>query len=222
MSSDERNAEPNGDAFDENSQAIPAPKRGLMRRLYDWVLSWTDTPYGTPALFIISFAESSFFPIPPDVLQIALSAGRPKRSFWYATVNLAGSISGACLGYLIGYALWEALQSFFFNHVFDESVFNRVKDMYQTYDFWAVFTAALTPIPYKIFTIAGGVCHISVIGFLFASVVGRGLRFYTVAALMFFCGPTIKKWIERYFEILAVVFCILLIGGFVLIKYLLK
>ena len=197
----------------------PIKKPGIVRRLYNWVLSWADTPYGSPALFVLAFMESSFFPIPPDVLQIALSAGKSKRAFWYAGVSLVGSVLGALLGYLIGSMFWEATQSFFFTHVFSEERFGQVKNLYQQWDFWAIFVAAFTPIPYKIFTIAAGVCGIAIPLFLFASVIGRGLRFFTVAALMFFFGPTIKDWIEKYFNLLAIIFTILLIGGFMLFKY---
>ena len=194
-------------------------KRGPVRRLYDWVLSWADTPYGSPALFILAFMESSFFPIPPDVLQIALSAGKPKRAFWYAGVSAVGSVLGALLGYVIGAMFWKVTQSFFFTHVFSEENFTYVEELYQTWDFWAIFVAAFTPIPYKIFTIAAGVCGIGIPMFIIASVVGRSLRFFSVAALMFFFGPTIKGWIEKYFNLLAIIFTVLLIGGFVLIKY---
>ena len=197
----------------------PIKKPGIVRRLYNWVLSWADTPYGSPALFVLAFMESSFFPIPPDVLQIALSAGKSKRAFWYAGVSLVGSVLGALLGFLIGSMFWEATQSFFFTHVFSEERFGQVKNLYQQWDFWAIFVAAFTPIPYKIFTIAAGVCGIAIPLFLFASVIGRGLRFFTVAALMFFFGPTIKDWIEKYLNLLAVIFTILLIGGFMLFKY---
>ncbi len=192
----------------------------VIRRLYDWVLSWADTPYGTPALFVLSFAESSFFPIPPDVLQIALSAGKPRRAFWYAGVSLVGSVLGAFLGYFIGLWFWEQTQHLFYNsRLFTPEQFQYVEGKYADNAFLAVFTAAFTPIPYKLFTIAAGVCHISLAVLLFASLLGRGMRFFLVAALMFFCGPTIKSWIEKYFDLLAIVFTVLLIGGFILIKY---
>jgi len=204
-----------------DANALSQPKPNFVRRLYNWVLSWADTPYGTPALFVLAFMESSFFPVPPDVLQIALSAGRPKRSFWYAGVSVVGSVLGALLGYLIGYMFWEATQSFFYAHVFSEKTFDQVKDLYREWDFWAIFAAALTPIPYKVFTIAAGVCSIAIPMFVIASVVGRCMRFFTVAALMFFFGPTIKEWIDKYFNLLAILFTVALIGGFVLIKYVL-
>jgi len=200
----------------------PPPKKNIIRRLYDWVLHWADTPYGTPALFIISFMESSFFPIPPDVLQIALSVGKPRRSFWYATVSLVGSVLGALLGYYIGYALWETMKGWFIPYVFTQDNFDYVQNKYQLYGYWAIFTAAFTPIPYKIFTVAAGVCKLSLMTLIGASIVGRGARFYLVAALMFFFGPTVKHWIEKYFDWVAIVFTVLLIGGFVFIKYAMK
>ncbi|MDR1957976.1 MAG: DedA family protein [Planctomycetaceae bacterium] len=200
---------------------VPAKRKGLLRRLYNWVLHWAETPYGTPALFVIAFAESSFFPIPPDVLQIALSAGKPKRSFYYAAVTLTGSVSGAVFGYFIGYCVWEVVRDFFFHRVIDERLFERVQGMYAENVFWAIFAAAVTPIPYKIFTIAAGVCQISLLMLLFASVAGRGLRFFAVASLLRFFGPSIKTWIERYFEMVSILFLILLAGGFAVIKWVL-
>lgn len=207
-----------------NQQTEQQPKKkGMIRRLYDWVLSWADTPYGTPALFILSFAESSFFPIPPDVLQIALSAGKPRRAFWYATVSLVASVFGAVLGYYIGLGFWNATKDFFFTWIpgFTPEVFAYVEKLYHGNAFWAIFTAAFTPIPYKVFTIAAGVCKISLLTLLIASIIGRGARFYLVAALMFFFGPTVKNWIEKYFDWLAIAFTVILIGGFVLLKYIL-
>jgi membrane protein YqaA with SNARE-associated domain len=191
-----------------------------IRFLYDWVLSWAETPYGSPVLFVLAFVESSFFPVPPDVLQIALSVSKPRRAFWYATISLIGSVLGAILGYYIGLKLWETTQAFFFAYVFSPETFGRVENLYHTYDFWAVFIAAFTPIPYKIFTIAAGVCHISLFMLIMASIVGRGLRFYFVALLLFFFGPSIKVHIEKYFNYCVVALTILIIVGFVCIKYL--
>ena len=196
-------------------------KKNIIRRLYDWVISWAETRYGTPALGIMSFCESSFFPIPPDVLQIALSVGKPLRSFWYATVSLVGSVSGALLGYLIGFAFWMATQDFFFTYIpgFTEEVFDKVKELYQGNAFLAIFTAAFTPIPYKVFTVAAGACSISLWTLIVASIIGRGARFYLVAALMYICGPTVKTWIDRYFNLLTIVFTVLLIGGIICVKF---
>ena len=193
----------------------------MIHRLYDWVLSWAETRYGTPALFILAFIESSVFPIPPDVLQIALSAGKPKRAFWYATVTLVGSVLGAILGFYIGYVCWEATQDFFYSYLFSEDLFNKVKGYYGDNAFLAIFTAAFTPIPYKVFTIAAGVCHetVSLWTLLIASVLGRGGRFYAVAAIMYFFGPTVKVWIDKYFNLLTIAFTILIIAGFAAVKF---
>ncbi|MDR2755643.1 MAG: DedA family protein [Planctomycetaceae bacterium] len=193
-----------------------------IRQLYDWVLSWAETPYGSPVLFVLAFMESSFFPVPPDVLQIALSVSKPRRAFWYATISLIGSVLGAILGYYIGLKLWETTHDFFFTYIFSQESFSRVENLYHTYDFWAVFIAAFTLIPYKIFTIAAGVCQISLFTLFLASVIGRGLRFYLVALLLFFFGPSIKIHIEKYFNYCVIILTILLIVGFVGIKYFIK
>ena len=195
---------------------------GIVRRLYDWTLSWADTRYGTPALGTLSFCESSFFPVPPDVLQIALSAGKPLRSFWYATVSLVGSVLGALFGYLIGYVFWEwvpGVQNFFFTYVFSEAIFGHVRELYIDHNFLVVFTAAFTPIPYKVCTIAAGVCGISLLTLIVASIVGRGARFYAVAAVMYFLGPTAKMWIDRYFNLLTILFTIVVIIGLAAMKF---
>ena len=210
----------------EDTPAIPEtpPKKNIVRRLYDWVLSWAETRFGTPALFVLSFVESSFFPIPPDVLQIALSAGKPKRAFWYATVNTIGSVLGAIAGFFIGLAFWSATQDFFFNYVygFTEELFEQVKGWYNGNAFLTVFTAAFTPIPYKIFTVAAGVCGISLPILLIASILGRGARFFAVAAIMYYFGPAVTAWIDRYFNLLTIVFTVLLIGGFVAVKFVIQ
>jgi membrane protein YqaA with SNARE-associated domain len=201
----------------------PAKRRGVLRRLYDWVLSWADSRYGTPALFVLSFAESSFFPIPPDVLQIALSVAKPKRAFFYAAVSVVASVLGGVLGWYIGHALWESLQGFFFDHVpgFTRENFELVERRYNEHAFFAVFTAAFTPIPYKVFTIASGVFEVALPTLMLASALGRGGRFFLVGASIFFLGPRVKAWLEKYFELATIVLLVLGIGGFLAIKYLL-
>lgn len=194
---------------------------GWIKSLYHWVMHWADTPYGVPALFLLAFAESSFFPIPPDVLLIALALSKSKRSFFYASVCSLGSVLGGMAGYAIGFYFWDAIGQPIINFYHAQSAFDSVKLAYQNNAFIAVFTAAFTPIPYKVFTIAGGICQIDFWRDLaLASALGRSLRFFIVASLFFFFGPPIKKFIDRYFEILTVTFTILLIGGFLAIKYL--
>ncbi len=196
----------------------------LLKRLYDWMLSWGDSRWGALALFLFAFAESSFFPIPPDVLLIALCLGAVTRSFRFATICLVGSVLGALAGYAIGYFAWQdtvgnftALAEWFYAHVFSLEAFNRVKVLYDTYDFWIVFTAGFTPLPYKLFTITGGLFHIDLLMFVVASVISRGLRFFLIAGLIWKFGAPIKGFIEKYFNWLAIAFTVLLIGSFFLV-----
>jgi membrane protein YqaA with SNARE-associated domain len=196
-------------------------KPHLIRRLYDWVLHWAHTRYGTPALSLLATAESSFFPIPPDPLLMALAMSRPERSLWYAFVCAASSAVGGAIGYFIGWQLWAAVSDFFFSHVpgFTQEVFNLVATKYNENAFLAVFSAAFTPIPYKVFTIAGGVFQINFLEFMLASLVGRAMRFFLVAGLIWKFGARIKATIDKYFDWMALGFTVLLILGFVVIKY---
>lgn len=201
----------------------------IIRKLYDWVLHWADSPYGAVALFILSFAEASFFPIPPDALLIALVLGSQSKAFKFALNCSVASVLGALLGYSIGYFLWwknpnefSSLAIFFFNNIpsFTEELFFNVKALYDKWDFWIIFTAGFTPIPYKVFTISGGAFQISLPMFILASIVSRSARFFLVAFLIWKFGASIKSFIDKYFNLLAILFTILLIGGFVAIKYL--
>jgi membrane protein YqaA with SNARE-associated domain len=196
----------------------------LLRKLYDWVLHWADTPYGPLALFLLALAESSFFPVPPDALLIALCLGAIKKSWRFALYASVASIIGGIIGYFIGYGIWGIVDSFFFKYVpgFTESLFQRVMVNYNEYGFWYVFLAGFTPIPYKVFTIASGVFKLNFFLFLLASTVSRSLRFFAVAALFRKFGPGIKGFIDKYFNLLAILFFILLIGGFLVIKYIIK
>lgn len=129
----------------------------IIRRLYNWVLHWAETPYGTPALVLNSFAESSFFPIPPDVLLIALALGKPKRAWWYAFVSTSASVIGGIAGYYIGYALWASVGEPIVQFYNAQPIFDSLFAKFAEYSFWAILVAAITPIPYKIFTITAGV-----------------------------------------------------------------
>lgn len=203
-------------------------KMKLLRKLYDWVLHWAETPYGPIALFLLAFAESSFFPIPPDALLIALVLGATQKAFRFALNCTVASVLGALLGYTIGHFLWwtpsnefTSIAMFFFNNIpgFTEKVFFNVQKMYDQYDFWIVFTAGFTPIPYKVITVSSGAFNIDLIMFIIASIISRGARFFLVAFLIWKFGPQIRNFIDKYFNWLAVAFTVLLIGGFVVIKY---
>ncbi len=195
--------------------------QGIVERLYKWVLHWAETPYGTPALFVLSFAESSFFPVPPDVLQIALSISKPRRSFYYATVSGIASVLGAILGWYIGYAFWAVTQDFFFNWVpgFTPELFCNVETRYNDNAFVAIAFSGFTPIPYKIFTISAGVCDVSLQILILASILGRFSRFYLVAVCIFFFGPKVKDLLDKYFAIITFLLAAAVIAGFVVVKY---
>lgn len=191
-----------------------------LRSLYDWVLSWAHSRFGTAALFALSFSESSFFPVPPDVLQIALSIERPKRSFFYALVSAAASVLGAMLGWYIGFGLWAWLGPYFVPHIISEAVMEKVRLIFADWGFLALFAAAFTPIPFKAFTITAGIIGMNIPLFLLASAVGRSARFFLVGALIFFFGPAVKTWIDRWFGLLTVAFLVLLVAGVYAIKFL--
>lgn len=199
-----------------------------MRKLYDWVLSWAEKPSAQYALFVLAFAESSFFPVPPDILLIPLVLGSRKKWFRLALIVTIGSALGGAFGYFIGHLLWwsggypnySSVAHFFFNTIpgFSETVFESMKVKYDLYGFWIVFTAGFTPIPYKIFTISSGAFDLSFVTFMIASVISRSARFFLVAFLIYRFGEPIKKLIDKYFNWLALLFAFLLIAGFLLIK----
>ncbi len=191
----------------------------MFRKLYDWVLHWAETPYGSWALFLLAFSESSFFPIPPDVLLIALAVAVPRKAMRFALICSVGSVLGGCFGYLIG---WQFMGSIGAKIVvfygLDDKV-DYIGNLYRNYDAWAIGIAGFTPIPYKVFTIAAGMFKINFAVFIVASFISRSARFFLVGGLIYLFGPRIQLFIEKYFNILAVAFTILLITGFVVIKH---
>ncbi len=202
----------------------PATKSGYVRRLYDWMLHWADTPYGLPALAVLALVESSVFPLPPDPLLIALCLGATYRSLRFAAVATVASVLGGILGYGLGAVVWGSISGFFFDFVpgVTPEAFAEVQGYYERWDFWAVFVAGLTPIPYKVFTISAGVFAINFPVFVLASVLSRGLRFFLLAGLVYRYGEPIGAFIDRYFNLLTWVFTLILISGFVLIRVVLS
>ena len=199
-----------------------------IQQLYNWVLSWAETKYGTTVLFFLAFVESIFFPIPPDILLIALALGASHKAFRYALICTLGSVSGAVIGYAIGNIMWltaggefSAFANMFFNNIpgFSITLYESIKNLFIQYDFWVIFTAGFTPIPYKVFTISAGAFDINFMMFMLASIISRGARFFIIGWLIWKFGPTIKTFIDKYFNVLALAFTVFLIGGFALIKY---
>ena len=196
-------------------------KPGPIRRLYNWTISWADRPGGTWALFLIAFAESSFFPIPPDVLLLALCFGAREKWAKYALVCTAGSVLGGIAGWMIGWGLAESVAKPLLaifdpeNHTQD-----KIQLWYQEYGFLGILIAAITPIPYKVFTIASGMFSYSLPLLIVASIVGRGFRFFVVAGIIRIFGPTVRPFIEKNLEWCFLAGGALLVGGFVAVKFL--
>ena len=191
----------------------------MIKRLYNWVLSWSESRWGWVALLFIALFEASWFPLPPDILLIALCLGATAKSFRFATICLIGSVVGAALGYGIGHFLWitpegdpTALASLFYEYVFSIEKFQNVGSLYDRFNFWIIFTAGFTPLPFKLFTIAGGMFDINFVMFIIASIIARGMRFFLIAGLIWKFGAPIKGFIDKYFNLLASLFAVMLIG----------
>ncbi len=197
--------------------------RKISKFLFDlkaWVENFATKPYAGLALFLIAFTESSFFPIPPDVLLIAIALLRPELSFRYALICSVGSVLGGMFGYLIGFQFYELIgrKIIEFYHLQEE--YNLVKILYDRNAFTAIAIAGFTPIPYKVFTIAAGAFQINFSTLVLASALSRSARFFLVAGLIYLFGPRVKSFIDKYFDWLTLAFIILLILGFMAIKYL--
>lgn len=193
-----------------------------LRRVKEWVEGFAQKPYALWALFWIAFIEASFFPIPPDVLLIALAVSAPRKSFKYALVCTAGSVAGAFLGYVIGYGFFEYVGKpiLSFYGVLDK--FDVVLQKYQQNGFAALVIAGFTPIPYKVFTIAAGFNQtLDLQTLALGSLLGRSMRFYLVGLLFFMFGAQIKAFIDKYFDYMSIVFVVLLVLGFAAVRWLL-
>ena len=181
-----------------------------LRDMLHWVEAFADSPYGVWALLVVAFAESSFFPVPPDVLLIALCLGAPELSFWFATICAVGSVVGGMLGYGIGFYGGRPL----LRRLFRADRLRAVESYYDRYNAWATGIAGLTPLPYKIFTLSGGAFSINFKIFVLASIVSRSVRFFAVAAIVYWLGDAAKQFIDRHLAWLTIAFVILLVLGF--------
>ncbi len=185
-----------------------------MSGLFEWVIGWAQSPSGTLALLVLAFAESSFFPIPPDVLLITMALLRPKEVFWLALVCSIGSVLGGVFGFFLGWAGGRPLLHKFFS----EDKVSAVKTAFEKYEVWAIAIAGFTPIPYKVFTLSAGAFDIPFRPFLAASAASRSARFFLVAAVIYLWGEPVKAILEKYFNWFTLVFVILLLGGFIIVK----
>ena len=192
----------------------------LLRKLYDWTLEKSKDPKAPWFLAIISFVESSFFPIPPDIILIPMIIAKRAKAWFFAFICTISSVLGGVSGYLIGYFFYLTIGEFIIELYSYQNEYSDFKSKYEGEIWlWFVFFAGLTPFPFKIITIASGALKINMISFVAIALVSRGLRFYLVATLLKFFGNYIKEYIDKYFNILTFVFFILLIGGFIFFKY---
>lgn len=201
------------------SDSAPATKVSFVRTLYDKCLAWTLTPSGVWVLFWIAVAESSFFPIPPDVFLMAICMANPKGAFRYAAICSIGSVLGGAIGYGLGLGFMDTLGIRILDWYGLHAKYATAQTLYQKYDALAVGAAGFTPLPYKLFTITAGAFKINFATFMVASLASRSARFFLVAALIYRFGGPIRHFIERYFNILTIVFLVLLVGGYLLIKH---
>ncbi|WP_422041326.1 YqaA family protein [Roseibium sp.] len=191
----------------------------MIRRLYDWTLSLAAGPRAPAALGSVSFVESSFFPIPPDILLIPMVIARREKAWWYALLCTLTSVLGGILGYLIGMFLFEQVAEPILTFYGKMDKFDEFSAVFNHWGWWFVFIAGLTPFPYKVITIASGVAGLSLPIFIVASIVSRGLRFFIVAGLLYFFGPPIKEFIEKRLGLMFTLFVVLLVGGFIVLRY---
>jgi membrane protein YqaA with SNARE-associated domain len=191
-----------------------------MRKMYDWMMRMAGSKRAPEALGVVSFVESSFFPIPPDVMLIPMILARREKAFWYATIATVTSVLGGMLGYAIGYYLYDAVGLPILKFYGKESALDGFISFVHEYGVPAVIIKGATPIPYKVVTIAAGVAKMDLLHFTLASIVARAMRFYLVAGLLYFFGDPIKEFIEKRLTLVTTAFVVLLVSGFLAVKYL--
>ncbi len=192
----------------------------MIKRLYDWTMQWAEHRYALVALAIISFAESSVFPIPPDIVMIPMILAAPHRAFLIASVCLFFSVLGGLAGYAIGALAFEQIGQPILAALGKADAAAEFNTRFNDMGFWPVLIAGLTPFPYKVITIMSGWTGMPLGTFIVTSIVARGLRFFIVAALLWKFGPPIRDWIERRFGLATILFVAVLLGGFAAIRYL--
>jgi len=191
-----------------------------MRRLYDWVMRLAQHRYAIPFMGVVSFAESSFFPIPPDVMLVPMVLANRNKAFTIAMVCTVGSVLGGLLGYAIGYYFFETIGAWVVKTYGLQSGLESFRHGFAAYGTWIILIKGLTPIPYKLVTIASGAAHFDLFTFVWASIVTRGARFFIVAALLWKYGEPIRAFIEQRLTLVTWLFLIALVGGFVAFRYL--
>ncbi len=191
-----------------------------IRPLYIWTLSWAQKPGATRALAFLSAIESFVFPVPPDPLLLAMGTARPKKALHYALICSVASVVGGVIGYFLGFALWSYTSEFFLTYVFPPDKFETVIGLFQNNAFLTIFLAGFTPIPYKVFTLGAGVAGVNLLAFVLGSLLGRSLRFFLIGGLMFYFGPSIRNFVEKYMEKISIALGVLVVVIFTLTQIL--
>lgn len=192
----------------------------MIRALYDWTMRLASTRHAMWALALVAFAESSVFPIPPDILMIPMIIAQPSRAFVIAALCTVSSVAGGLAGYWIGFGLYDTVGRPVLEFYGKEAYFTGFAERYNAWGAWAVLIAGVTPFPYKVITILSGSTGLNLGVFLVASVLARGLRFFLVAALLWKFGAPVRDFIERRLGLMFTLFVLLLLGGFLAVRYL--
>jgi membrane protein YqaA with SNARE-associated domain len=192
----------------------------MLKRLYDWLIRLASGPHAMLALATVSFVESSFFPLPPDLLLIPMALAKPRRAWWMATVCTLASVAGGFLGYAIGYYLFDAIGRPVLEFYGAMGRYEALKQAFDDYGAWIIIIKGMTPIPYKLVTIASGVAHFDLWAFIGASIISRSLRFFLVAVLLWWFGDAARRFIEKRLTLATSLFAVGLVGGFVVLRYL--
>jgi len=193
----------------------------MLRPFYDWTLRVSGHPYAERWLAAVSFVESSVFPIPPDVMIVPMVLADRANAWRIALVATIASVLGGLAGYAIGLFFFEAIGQPVLELYGKADKFGEFAEMYNAWGAWVVFGAGVTPFPYKVITIASGVTQLDLLVFVLASALARGLRFFAVAGLLWYFGPPIRRLLEKHLGLISIVFFVLLLGGFVAIRWLL-
>ncbi|MET0408656.1 MAG: YqaA family protein [Hyphomicrobium sp.] len=191
----------------------------MLRALYDWTMRTAASKEAPWALAVVSFVESSFFPIPPDVMLVPMILSERRKAWWYATIATVASVIGGILGYAIGYYLYDAVGLPILKFYGREHALDSFMTFVHEYGVQAVIIKGMTPIPFKVVTIAAGVGKMNLLAFIGASIIARAMRFYLVAGLLYFFGEPIRAFIEQRLGLVMAGFLILLVGGFIAVKY---
>lgn len=191
----------------------------MLRRLYDWTMALARTRHAERSLAGISFAESSFFPIPPDVLLIPMVLAEPRKWIRFALVCTVASVLGALLGYFIGAVLFDTIGQRVISFYRADDAFRSIQQWYDDWGAWGILFGAVTPFPYKILTIFSGFAGFNLLTLVVVSIIGRGFRFFVVAWLLQKFGEPIRLFIEKHLSLLFTLFMVLLIGGFIAVRY---